>query len=189
MENGLDKDGFSKLEQKLLDLLVESQENKNSRKIVIKNYEQQIGFFFQNDLIDLLEREGFEIIGHQPNRWLYASKGNNILKAWFLFEGDNTQHEVSILYNENRYKLGLLVKHEFSSVEDNYLSLDYQEELCSRISRLEGQLERLKDLKLKDIDGSYIPFFRHAPNDKNVKFNTLETCFKTIIAGNTDENT
>ena len=185
----LKENGFSELERHLLNLMSEMNQHKSSRKILIKNYEQQIGFFFQNDFIDLLERKGFEVIGHQPNRWLYASNGNETLKAWFLFDANTVQHEVSILYKRKRYKLNLLVKHKFSSVENNYLSFDYQKELRSRILRLEVQLRELKTLKLTDIDGSYVSFFRNEENENNVKFNTLETCFKTIIAGNTDEDT
>ena len=64
------------------DLLIKIGVHKEKRKVLIKLHEQRINYEFEKDLIGILNTNGFDVIEHQFNHKIRATRGMDRFCAW-----------------------------------------------------------------------------------------------------------
>lgn len=164
-------------------------EHKDERKLLIKLYEQDLLARLEMDVITILQECSFDIVEHQSGMLIHAKRGVNELRVWLPNKGryDLGHVTLQVTYNGTQFQVAALIKHEFASVEYNYLTVDYQEQLKRKARELQNELEILKKLGLKDIDGSYLVCSYDTDKLCSGELKPLKECFKILVDKYQDE--
>ncbi len=163
---------------------------KNERKLLIKLYEQELLPRIEVDIIAMLEGCSFDVVEHQLGRLIHAKRGINELRVWLpqKREIELGRVKLKITYNKSELNAAALINHKFANVEYNYLTVDYNEKLKRRVQDLSDELVELKNLGLKDIDGSYVVCAYDEDAACSGDLKTLKECFSALVNNNQDES-
>ncbi len=156
---------------------------KEQRKLLIKMYEQTLLSRVESDIINELRENCFDIVEHQSGLLIHAKRGINDFRVRFpMRQSFVLGHlKLNVTYNDIQIAVAALINHQFASVEYNYLTLDMNEIFRRRVQELTFELNTLKELSSKDIDGSYSICAYDESRQDSGELRSLRDCFKEMV--------
>lgn len=151
------------------------------RKDKIKEHQTGLLTRVEDDLLTLLEINGFFVTEHHHRSWVVAVKGANRLRIWFAPENqlEHSQY-LNLAFNGVKTVLYPFIDHTFVVRNQNYESTEGHLHDEKDRAMLKQELASLKQLGVSDITGNYVIFSKDK-NENLIFLGFLESCFAELV--------